>query len=67
MKDNPSIDPHGGNVSSQKKGLLKNPGKDFDGGFNAKAGTRRSEAPKKDGYSKWQGTVKGKIRHNPDL
>lgn len=61
MKDNPKIDPNGGNISSQKKGLLKNPGKDFDGGFNKKSGTHSSSKGKLEG--RWQGSTKGKTKH----
>lgn len=62
MKDNPSIDEkNGGNISSQKKGILKNPGRDFDGGFNTKSGTRSADRGKLE--SRWQGTERGDITH----
>lgn len=52
-----------GNVSKTKRGLLKNPGTDFGGGFNTKSGTRSADTPKEDGYGKWQGKTKGGITH----
>ena len=62
MKDNPSIDQKsGGNISSQKKGLRKNPGRNFDGGFNTSSGTKSSAKGKVEG--EWQGTTRGNIKH----
>lgn len=36
---------------------------DLDGGFNKKSGTRSSGGDTKDGYTKYQGSVKGKTKH----
>lgn len=51
-----------GNVSKTKNGLLKNPGTNFDGGFNTKSGTRSADKPNKE-TSKYQGTERGDITH----
>lgn len=51
-----------GNVSKTKRGLLKDPGKNFDGGFNTKSGTRSADTPKSE-TNKFQGTEKGGITH----
>ncbi len=51
-----------GNVSKTKRGLLTNPGKNFDGGFNTSSGTRSADKPKPE-TSKYQGTTKGDIAH----
>ena len=44
-----------GNVSKTKNGMLKNPGKDFGGGFNTSSGTRSADKPKPE-TAKYQGT-----------
>ena len=50
-----------GNVSKTKRGMLKNPGKDFDGGFNTKSGTRSADTPRMN--DKWQGKERGATKH----
>lgn len=51
-----------GNVSKTKRGMLTNPGKDFDGGFNTSSGTRSADKPKNE-TAKFQGTTKGETTH----
>lgn len=51
-----------GNVSKTKRGLLKNPGTDFGGGFNTQSGTRSADTPKNE-TAKFQGTTKGATTH----
>lgn len=51
-----------GNISSFKKGLLTNPGKNFGGGFNTSSGTRPADKPKSE-TTKFQGTTKGDTVH----
>lgn len=50
-----------GNISKFKRGLLNDPGKDFDGGFNTKSGIRSASKGRVEG--KFQGKECGDTKH----